>query len=615
MSTHFRSLPTGTALRPKIHTDGSVKTAELDNSTPDHSVKTENLSPGSSLNQYDVTVSGSCISFERQMTASDPGLSSYANGSLAIPQLGPELSSSGGQSISESATSTVAQPGKPTRHSKNPSRHHIRPEIWERYKEEIYDVYIGQNRSLVELTQHMQGRGFKATSRMYKAKFAQWGFVKNNRKDDVAAMLRLQRQRGAVGKTTTFHRNGRLIDIETYMKRRGISSRELAQPTADGDLPDYLRASTPPLAEPRHMSLPSHLHAQEILLSSFRDLTSAWRDSPAAPARFEDDFNVYFDGRLCEATRDFSRACWFFSRGQTPLGSLLGQRAFFSLHLLVKQPSALGLFDLLVASAIAPNHGLAKELWRYLAGYAEATLGSSSTLCRAFTALAGVFKDNALETGVDFVFICMESIVEMLLETNDLAQTIAPSMCFFLLGDLILFNSTRTNLSSLRRAVSSASTSVSPQDTHHSPNVMRLIEPAAYLWQNGPYDEHSAELSYASLRIVDDVSKRYDWTRWVPWRVIAQFHRSRCGVDGSPAKENPRHALARDALERAVDAVEAGRGFSEPQIFEDMETLESWYREAGDLDQAHKMRRRREKALRDYFEVLQRSREAEIPRT
>lgn len=450
---------------------------------------------------------------------------------------------------------------------------------------------------------------------MYKAKLSQWGFVKNNKKKDVAMMLRLQRERGAVGKPTAFNRHGRSVDIEAYMKRKGISSVDLVAPVVDANLPGYLRALTPPPAEPQHMTLPSHLHAQEILVSSFKDLTLSWRDSIVSPISFEENFNLYFDGELCEATRDFSRACWFFSRGHYSLGALLSQRAFSSLHLLIKSPSALGLFDLLIASVISPDYGLGKELWKYLAGYAEATLGSSSTFCRLFTALDEVFRSNTLEAGVDFIFSCMESILGMLLETNGLAQTIAPSMTFFLLGDLILFNSTRSNLPYLQRAVASVSAMLSSKSDRHTSSLIRFIGPAAYLWQNGPHDEHSAELAYTSLQLVDEVSNRYDWTYSVSWRVIAQFHRGRCGAEDSLMKDNPRHALARYALGRAIDSALAGRGFGDSQIFENMQTLETWHREAGDIAQELAVRQRREKGLQDYFEVLQRSCGMDLPRT
>ncbi|KAI1776762.1 hypothetical protein F4818DRAFT_411781 [Hypoxylon cercidicola] len=631
MSTNLYSQSTGTTLRPTAYTDEPYGTAQnhdactTDDFSPGRSVKTESRSPITNLGQYDVTVGGSWTSSKRYTTGTDrPDTinnnydldpSPCADRHLGIPLRGRKLSSADGYHFPKSVSNSGAQSTKPAQWNKNPTRHHLQPEVWERYKEEIHEIYIDQNRSLSDLMELMQDKGFIATPRMYKAKFVQWGFVKNNKKKDVATMLRLQRQRGAVGKPTAFHRHGRSVDIETYMKRKGISSLELVPPTADIDLPDYLRALTPPPTEPQHMTLPSHFYAQEVLVSSFKDLSLSWRDSIVSPTSFEDDFNLYFDGELCEATRDFSRACWFFSRGHNSLGALLSQRSFASLHLLIKTPTALGLFDLLIASVISPDYGLAKELWKYLAGYAEAALGSSSTLYKLFAALGEVFRNNTLETGVDFVFSCMESIIGMLLETNDFAQTITPSMCFFLLGDLILFNSTRTNLPSLQRAVASASAITSSEASYQAPGVMRFIEPAAYLWQNGPHDEHSAELAYASLQLVDDVSNRYDWTYWVSWRVVAYFHRSRCGVDGSSAKDNPRHALARYALERAIDAAESGRGFDESQIFENMETLESWHREAGDVEQELAVRLRREKGLRDYIEALQRGRRVDIPRT
>ncbi|KAL7628334.1 hypothetical protein AAE478_002535 [Parahypoxylon ruwenzoriense] len=596
---------------------------------PGQPVKSESRSPSACLSQCDAVVASDSPTSPKESsvwtgrsdtTSCDPesdssSPASSAHRRLAILQREQKPPGLGRYHIHRFPAGIDVQSAKPAQCGEKPTRHHLRPEVWERHREEIRELYIEQNKSLNELMEIMNDKGFKATPRMYKARFAQWGFVKNNKQKDVAMMLRLQHQRNAVGKPTTFRRHGRLVDIETYMKRKGILTLDLAEPVVvvDVDLPEYLRALTPPPAELEHMSLPSHLHAQEILVSCFKSLTSSWRDSIVPSTSFEEDFNLYFDGELCEATRDFSRACWFFSRGHTSHGALLSQRAFSSLHLLVKAPSALGLFDLLIASVISPDHGLARELWKYLAAYADAALGSSSTLCRLFSALDEVFGNNALETSVDFTFSCLESILGMLLQTRDFAQTIAPSISFFLLGDLVLFNSTRTNLPSLRRAVAAASAMSAEKGLGNTPGVMRFIEPAAYLWQHGPYDEHSAQLAYAALRLVDEVSDRYDWTYWVSWRVIAQFHRNRCGA-GAVAN-NPRHALARYALQRAIDAAERGRGFNESQIFENMQTLETWHREAGDAAQELAVRRRRERGLRDYFEVLRRGSGAELPRT
>ncbi|KAI8956985.1 hypothetical protein F5Y11DRAFT_119740 [Daldinia sp. FL1419] len=631
LNIHYQSA--GPNLEPALNPDEPLQTFEgadydgvnTDGSSPGYSVKIE--SPGSNtslLSRYDGTTGHSLTPSEPyepytigvdqpQITISRPNsglLLPYR--SLAVAKHERKYMIEDG-SCSPGPLTIALRPAESVQYSKTPTRHHLQPELWELYKEEIHELYIEENKSLNELMDIMQAKGFRATPRMYKAKFSQWGFVKNNKKKDVAMMLRLQRERGAVGKPTAFRRHGRSVDIETYMKRKGISSLELVTPIADVDLPEYLRALTPPPADPQHMILPSHFHAQEVLVSCFKDLTLSWRDSLETPASFENDFNLYFDGELCEATRDFSRACWFFSRNHTPLGALLGQRAFNSLHLLVKKPSALGLFDLLVASVISPDHGLAKELWRYLAGYAEATLGSSSTFYRLFTAIYEVFRNNTLETGVDFIFSCIESILDMLLETNDFSQTIAPSISLALLGDLIQSNSSRTNLPSLQKAVASASAIFDSHGRSHSPDLMRLIEPVAYLWQKGPLDDRSLKLARVALQL--DISDQYDWTSWVAWRIIAQFHRSRCGVDHSAVRNHPRHALARYALEKSIDTAQAGHGFGEAQIFENMQLLEIWHREAGDNVQAMAMRRRREKSLGDYMELLQRGHGIEMPNT
>ncbi|KAI5862563.1 hypothetical protein GGS23DRAFT_82027 [Durotheca rogersii] len=641
MRPDFSSESVGQNPTPTANLDEPCETSEWqgraaapDASSPSQSVKVESRSPSAGLSRYHGVLGSSPVSpekcsvgadssstagYDRDSDLSSPA--SSAHGPLPILHRNPKSSSSPDEchthKVSASAEVQSAEQKQSSRGKQ--TRHHLQPAVWERYKDDIHDLYIEQNKPLSELMEIMSGKGFKATPRMYKAKFAQWGFVKNNKQKDVAMMLRLQRQRNAAGKPTTFRRHGRSIDIETYMKRKGISNIELAVPALEVELPEYLRALTPPPAEPQHMTLPSHLHAQDILVSCYKNLTSSWRDSIVSAASFEEDFNIYFDGALCEATRDFSRACWFFSRGHNSHGALLSQRAFSSLHLLIKAPSALGLFDLLIASVISPDYGLVKELWKYLAAYADATLGPWSTLCRLFTALDEVFRTNTLETGVDFIFSCMESILGMLLETGDFAQTIAPSLSFFLLGDLILFDSTRTNLPSLQRAVASVSTILSslPQGYSDAPSVMRFVEPAAYLWQHGPYDEHSAQLAYASLQLADDASNRYDWIYWVSWRVIARFHRSRCGdAEGAAAAMNPRHALARYALGKAVDAAQAGRGFNESQIFDDMATLEAWHREAGDTTQQLAVHRRREDGLRDYFEELRGGiGHEELPRT
>ncbi|KAK7752870.1 hypothetical protein SLS62_005212 [Diatrype stigma] len=546
-----------------------------------------------------------------------------------------------------SAGPSSARPGKGGRSA---TRFHHHPQVWESHKAEIEEIYMKQNKSLKQLMDIMKDKnGFKATPRMYKSKFEQWGFAKNNKSKDVAMMLRLQRERDAAGKHTAFQRHGKMVDIHTYMRRKGISSGDLVVQSGDisADLPEYLRCLTPPPAEPQpqHMTLPDHLHAQEILVSCFRDLTLGWRDSIVSLEAFEADFNAYFDAELCEATRDFSRACWFFSRGYTAHGALLSQRAFSTLHLLITKPSALGMFDLLIASVIEPDYGLSRELWKYLAAYSKAKLGATSTFHRLFKALEDVFQHHALGAGVDFVFACMESIIGMLLEHRDLTRTIAPAISLFLLGDLVLFNSSRRDLPSLQRAIAAsqdlviADSAEGGREPDLSPTltVARLLEPAAYIWQYGPHEDVSFQLAQAALhRHQGSATSRLDWSYWVAWRVIAEYHHGRCYVPPAPpvavaaavgvdnatmittaaaapvsspltalnSNTNPRHALARYSLERAIDAAEAARGLNEVQVFENLQKLEDWHREAGDAAQEVAVRRRKEGVLRAYLDIL-----------
>lgn len=88
---------------------------------------------------------------------------------------------------------------------------------------------------------------------MYKNKLKSWKFFKNNRAADVAAILRSQSQRTVIGKDSIAMRNGRRVDMQTYLKRKGVSAEDLlklAAMSSGGDLPAHLRCMTPPPSDP-----------------------------------------------------------------------------------------------------------------------------------------------------------------------------------------------------------------------------------------------------------------------------------------------------------------------------------------------------------------------------
>ncbi|KAH6657787.1 hypothetical protein BKA67DRAFT_532978 [Truncatella angustata] len=136
------------------------------------------------------------------------------------------------------------------------SRHHPAPE-WEVHRAEIRRLYIEEDCTLRQVMIIMGQKGFTATTKMYKTKLKQWKLFKNNRAADVAAILRSQSQRTAVGKESIAVRNGRRIDTQTYLKRKGVSADDLLQLAAafsshpsSADLPGHLRCITPPPPDP-----------------------------------------------------------------------------------------------------------------------------------------------------------------------------------------------------------------------------------------------------------------------------------------------------------------------------------------------------------------------------
>jgi hypothetical protein len=67
---------------------------------------------------------------------------------------------------------------------------------------------------------------------MWKTKITEWGLDKNNKKDDVLAILRKKAERDAAGKKTLFKLRGRDVDfkdIERYATRNHITETTIGE--------------------------------------------------------------------------------------------------------------------------------------------------------------------------------------------------------------------------------------------------------------------------------------------------------------------------------------------------------------------------------------------------
>lgn len=164
---------------------------------------------------------------------------------------------------------------------------------------------------------------------MYKTKLRHWKLFKNNRVADVAAILRSQSQRTAVGKESILTRNGRRVDMQTYLKRKGVSVDDLLQLAASSSsgngLPGHLRCATPPpLSDPMTgilRSSPGRLRIKEIVgkwvLGECERLgdgagSAMMVDSgiECEPSEKERPLLCYYDGSASKVVAEYYDAIW-----------------------------------------------------------------------------------------------------------------------------------------------------------------------------------------------------------------------------------------------------------------------------------------------------------------
>ncbi|KAK0734416.1 hypothetical protein B0T26DRAFT_867495 [Lasiosphaeria miniovina] len=148
-------------------------------------------------------------------------------------------------------------------------------EEWNRHRFRIKRLYLDQDEPLRKVIVAMgEEFGFHATASMYKKRFKQWSFVKNNRERDVRSMMALKKQRQEEGKTTQFLNNGRPVvnkRIEAYLQRKKLNPATFAKDAAASGseaLACYISCRTP---SPAASFSPDFYRHSELLLRATRD--------------------------------------------------------------------------------------------------------------------------------------------------------------------------------------------------------------------------------------------------------------------------------------------------------------------------------------------------------
>lgn len=112
---------------------------------------------------------------------------------------------------------------------------------------------------------------------MYKARFKQWGFVKNNTEKVVSQILRTKFERDAAGKLSQFTRNGKDVNLQNYLQRKGLTEYDLVDFQANNGGLIQVRCRTPPLGVPEDLRLPDRLRFQDTFVMAFKRSYLLWR--------------------------------------------------------------------------------------------------------------------------------------------------------------------------------------------------------------------------------------------------------------------------------------------------------------------------------------------------
>ncbi|EMR67349.1 hypothetical protein UCREL1_5651 [Eutypa lata UCREL1] len=145
---------------------------------------------------------------------------------------------------------------------------------WEANREIISGLYRDQNKTLKETMQIMaDSHGFFASAKMYKTHIKKWGIDKNMKARDAIEIVRQQKARAAMGKSSVVYVRGRRVEpskMQQYLHRVSEAvANEILLNTADDTVTDLslysnarviVRTPSPELSAPGSPNLPKRLN-------------------------------------------------------------------------------------------------------------------------------------------------------------------------------------------------------------------------------------------------------------------------------------------------------------------------------------------------------------------
>lgn len=291
-----------------------------------------------------------------------------------------------------------------------PSREQVPAEAWEQYKSTIKTLYLEERKPLKEVMSIMADKyGFQATPKMYKTRFSQWGFVKNNTEEEVKRLLSMKFQRDAEGKVSEFVRNGRVVNLGTYLKRKGVTEYDLVDFELPADLPAHIRCRTP--TPPPALRSPDLLRAQEVVVGNMRKAFLHCRQF-----EMETETQIGWPSTMvwgAGSSELLVEANFYFEARDADQGGDYLMRAFKQLEVDLRKLSPQGIMELILGM-INRDPGMMTALCKYLAAYSTTNLERTHPLRQIFTCLYEVQQKHGAQTLSELLWTSISTIAEEL---------------------------------------------------------------------------------------------------------------------------------------------------------------------------------------------------------
>ena len=247
---------------------------------------------------------------------------------------------------------------------------------------------------------------------MYKTRFSQWGFVKNNTEDEVKRLLSMKFQRDAEGKVSEFVRNGKVVNLGTYLKRKGVTEYDLIDFELPADLPAHVRCRTPtPPLESGYLRSPDLLRAQETVIGNMRKAFLHCRQFEV-----ETEAQVGWPSIMVWGAGSSDlllEANHYFEMKDADQGGDFLMRAFKQLEVDLKKLSPQGIKEMLLGM-VRRDPGMMTALCKYLAAYSLTNFERSHPLRQIFTCLYEVQQKHGSAMLSDLLWGSIPTIAEEL---------------------------------------------------------------------------------------------------------------------------------------------------------------------------------------------------------